>query len=87
MPGHAVEDDDSIIRSAFLNGGTGYHACGAVAMGPKETDAVDSRLRVRGVRNLRVVDVSVMPAMISGNLNGPAMAMAWRAAELIRDDA
>jgi choline dehydrogenase len=87
VPGHAVEDDDSIIRSAFLNGGTGYHACGAVAMGPNETDAVDSRLRVRGVRNLRVVDVSVMPAMVSGNLNGPAMAMAWRAAELIRDDA
>ncbi|MDR6639549.1 GMC family oxidoreductase [Paenarthrobacter nitroguajacolicus] len=87
VPGSAVEDDDSIIRSAFLNGGTGYHACGAVAMGPNETDAVDSRLRVRGVRNLRVVDVSVMPAMISGNLNGPAMAMAWRAAELIRDDA
>lgn len=87
VPGHAVEDDDSIIRSAFLNGGTGYHACGAVAMGPNETDAVDSRLRVRGVGNLRVVDVSVMPAMISGNLNGPAMAMAWRAAELIREDA
>ena len=87
VPGAAVEDDDSIIRSAFLNGGTGYHACGAVAMGPSETDAVDARLRVRGVRNLRVVDVSVMPAMISGNLNGPAMAMAWRAAELIREDA
>lgn len=87
VPGHAVEDDDSIIRSAFLNGGPGYHACGAVAMGPNETDAVDSRLRVRGVSNLRVVDVSVMPAMISGNLNGPAMAMAWRAAELIHEDA
>lgn len=85
VPGAAVEDDESIIRSGFVNGGTGYHACGAAAMGPDETDVVDARLRVRGVNRLRVVDVSVMPAMISGNLNAPAMAMAWRAAELILD--
>lgn len=86
QPGLAVEDDDSILAAAFLYGGTGYHACGAVAMGPEDSAPVDSRLRVRGVKNLRVVDVSVMPAMISGNLNAPAMAMAWRAAELIRED-
>ena len=86
QPGEVVEDDDDILNSAFLYGGTGYHASGAVAMGPDETDRIDSQLRVRGVNNLRVVDVSVMPAMISGNLNAPAMAMAWRAAEMILNE-
>ena len=53
------------------------------AMGPANDDVVDPSLLVRGVHNLRVVDCSVMPTMVSGNLNGPAMAMAWRAADLI----
>jgi choline dehydrogenase-like flavoprotein len=42
---------------------------------------------VRGVRNLRVVDASVLPTMVSGNLNGPVSALAWRAADFILDDA
>lgn len=86
MPGRLVEDDESILRSAFLNGGTGYHASGACSMGPDETDVIDSRLRVRGVQGLRVVDVSILPTMVSGNLNGPMMAMAWRASEMILQD-
>jgi choline dehydrogenase-like flavoprotein len=87
MPGVLVQDDEALLNSGFLNGGTGYHASGACAMGPNETDAIDSRLRVRGVQNLRVVDVSILPAMVAGNLNGPMMAMAWRAADMIREDA
>jgi choline dehydrogenase len=55
-------------------------------MGPGEDDVVDSELKVRGIEHLRVVDCSVMPTMVAGNLNGPIMAMAWRAAELIRRD-
>lgn len=86
QPGAVVESDEAILDSAFLYGGTGYHACGAVSMGADDASPVDAKLRVRGVKNLRVVDVSVMPAMVSGNLNAPAMAMAWRAAEMIRDE-
>jgi choline dehydrogenase len=86
QPGLAVEDDESILRAAFLTGTTGSHASGAVAMGPTDDYPLDSRLRVRGVDGLRVVDVSIMPTMVAGNLNGPMMAMAYRAAELIRDD-
>ena len=52
-------------------------------MGPNDDDVVDSELRVRGADNLRVVDCSVMPTMVAGNLNGPVMAMAWRAADFI----
>jgi len=47
----------------------------------------DPRLRVRGVAGLRIVDCSVMPAIPSGNTNGPVMALAWRAADLILEDA
>jgi choline dehydrogenase-like flavoprotein len=87
IPGKPLQDDEGILNSGFLNGGTGYHASGACAMGPREDDVLDARLRVRGVDNLRVVDVSIMPAMTTGNLNGPMMAMAWRAAEMILEDA
>ena len=55
-------------------------------MGPDEQAVLDGRLRVRGVAGLRVVDCSVMPTMVAGNLNGPIMAMAWRAADFIRED-
>mgnify|MGYP003582470710 FL=1 len=55
-------------------------------MGRDEQSVVDERLRVRGTSGLRVVDCSVMPALISGNTNAPAMATGWRAAELILDD-
>jgi choline dehydrogenase-like flavoprotein len=54
-------------------------------MGPSDDDVVDSKLRVRGIDGLRVVDCSVMPIMVAGNLNGPMMAMAWRTADFILD--
>jgi choline dehydrogenase-like flavoprotein len=52
-------------------------------MGRDEGSVVDERLRVRGVEGLRVVDCSVMPGLVSGNTNAPAMALAWRAADLM----
>lgn len=45
-------------------------------MGPKSTDALDHRLKVRGVDGLRAVDVSILPSMVPGNINAPIMAMA-----------
>lgn len=83
QPGLGVDTDQAIIDAALNAGYCGYHAVGTCAMGPTDADVVDPTLRVRGVRNLRVVDCSVLPRMVSGNLNGPAMAMAWRAADLI----
>jgi choline dehydrogenase-like flavoprotein len=58
---------------------------GTCRMGPSDDDVVDDRLRLRGVESLRIVDCSIMPTMISGNLNGPIMAIAWRAADTILD--
>ena len=70
---------------ALEQGYCGYHAVGTCAMGPDEVDVVDPQLRVRGVYGLRVMDCSVLPTMVSGNLNGPMMAMARVAADVIRN--
>lgn len=85
-PGDQVQTDQEIIDSGLRTGGSGYHAIGTAAMGPEEDDVVDSRLRVRGVAGLRVVDASILPTMVSGNLNAPVMALAWRAADHILDE-
>lgn len=86
VPGPLIQGDEGVLAHAAMFGGPGYHASGAVKMGPNDTDPVDAKCRVRGVDKLRVVDVSIMPSMVAGNLNAPMMAMAWRAAELIKAD-
>ena len=57
-------------------------------MGPATTDAVvDARLKVHGLDGLRVADASVMPFVVSGNLNAPSMMIGQRASEIILADA
>jgi len=85
MPGHRVESDDEIIEAAW-KGENGYHATGTCRMGSDGDAVVDPRLKVRGIAGLRVVDCSVMPTQVSSGVNGPAMALAWRAAGLILQD-
>ncbi|MDI2027649.1 FAD-dependent oxidoreductase [Saccharopolyspora sp. TS4A08] len=85
LPGTDVVDEDEIADAALNRGHCGYHAMGTCAMGPADADVLDPRMRVRGVSGLRVVDSSSLPAMVSGNLNAPVMATAWRAAEFVLD--
>ena len=61
-----------------------YHPVGTCAMGPGPRAVVDAALRVHGIEGLRVVDASVMPAIIRGHTNAPAMMIAEKAADLIR---
>jgi choline dehydrogenase-like flavoprotein len=85
-PTHSLETDDEILDAFRQLGQAGYHACGTCRMGAFNDAVLDSRLRVKGITGLRVVDGSIFPAMVSANTNGPIMAAAWRAAELILED-
>lgn len=86
-PGSALGDsDDEIIRWALANLSSGLHGTGTCRIGPGDDGVVDARLSVHGVEGLRVADCSIMPTAISGNTNGPAMAVGYRAAELILEE-
>lgn len=88
MPGEHIQDDDAIAAELAKMVEGGLHGVGTCAMGADPANSVtDARCRVHGVDALRVVDCSIMPTPISGNTNGPAMAVAERAAELILEDA
>jgi 4-pyridoxate dehydrogenase len=63
-----------------------HHPVGTCAMGSGPNAVVDPRLRVRGIDRLRVVDASVMPDLITGQINSPVTMIAERAADFIRDD-
>ena len=71
--------DDAIRRHAR----TIFHPSGTCRMGADENSVVDTELRVRGVKNLRVADCSIMPAITSGNTNAPTMMIADRCADFL----
>ena len=76
---------DEQIRSVIrAHADTIYHPVGTCAMGGDEYAVLDPSLRVRGIEQLRVVDASVMPSIVSGNTNAPTIMIAERAADLIR---
>ncbi|XP_045465785.1 glucose dehydrogenase [FAD, quinone]-like [Harmonia axyridis] len=86
--GHEFKSDD-YWRCYIQNIGTTiYHPTSTCSMGHKDQDeaVVDPRLRVRGVKNLRVVDASIMPSIVSGNTNGPCMMIGQRGSEMIIED-
>lgn len=83
-PGPAYESDDELLEASFIFGTSGYHVAGTCRMGSDPGAVLDPQLRVRGIDGLRVVDTSIMPELVSGNTNAPAMAIGWRASELIR---
>jgi choline dehydrogenase-like flavoprotein len=83
-PGAQVQSDDEIVAAFLRFGSTAYHVCGTVRMGIDADAPLDPQLRFRGLENLRVADTSIMPTLISGNTNAPAMVIGLRAAQLIR---
>ena len=84
-PGEDVRSDDELLEAARHWGNTTFHVMGTCRMGPPSdpTAVVDDRLRVHGLDALRVIDASVMPAMISANLNAATMMIAEKGADLV----
>ncbi|MEO8723898.1 MAG: GMC family oxidoreductase N-terminal domain-containing protein, partial [Sphingobium sp.] len=82
-----AQTDEEILGLYAQYGHSGFHTVGTAGMGPGAEDVVDDHLRVRGVDGLRVVDCSVFQQVPSGNTNAPAMALGWRASEIILEDA
>jgi choline dehydrogenase len=83
-PGPEAQSDaalDDFIRRKVESA---YHPCGTCRMGTDPLAVVDPDCRVIGVKNLRVVDASIMPQATAGDLNGPTIMLAERAADIIR---
>ena len=77
-------DTDSELDEFIRNrGDTAYHPCGTCKMGKDTTSVVDEQLQVYGVEKLRVVDASIMPKIITGNLNASTVMIAEKAADYI----
>ena len=86
-PGDHIQTDDELLQIARERGTTTFHVMGSCRMGPSSdaTSVVDEKLRVRGIDNLRVVDASIMPTMLSANLNAGAMMIGEKGADMILD--
>jgi choline dehydrogenase len=83
-PGIEVQTDAEIDAFVREHAETAYHPCGSCAMGVGEMAVVDAEGRVHGLQGVRVIDASIMPEVVTGNLNAPTIMIAEKISDLIR---
>jgi choline dehydrogenase len=81
-----MNDNDATLHWARDNTASIYHPTGTCKMGQSGDAVVDARLRVHGIHGLRVADCSIMPEIVSGNTNAPAIMIGEKASQLIIED-
>ena len=88
-PGAHLDSDEELVKAAGELGTTIFHPVGTCKMGPAEdaSAVVDARLRVHGIKGLRIADASIMPTITSGNTNSPTVMIGEKAAAMILEDA
>jgi choline dehydrogenase len=87
-PGPEAQSDEQILAFIRKKSETIYHPVGTCKMGDISDvmTVVDSELKVKGIKGLRVVDASVMPTLVGGNTNAPTIMIAERCADLIKQE-
>jgi choline dehydrogenase len=83
-PGPDAESDDALDEFAREKGESAYHPSCTCKMGTDEYSVVDAQGKLHGITGLRVVDASIMPNIVNGNLNAPVIMMAEKLADTIR---
>jgi choline dehydrogenase len=86
-PGPKVESEADCLELARQKGSTVFHPTSTCRMGSDMTAVVDERLRVHGVQGLRVADASIMPTVVSGNINAACVMIGEKASDMILQDA
>uniref|UniRef100_A0A2A3K012 Choline dehydrogenase n=2 Tax=Alloyangia mangrovi TaxID=1779329 RepID=A0A2A3K012_9RHOB len=83
MPGIQHRSDEEIFAFLQKEAGTNYHPCCTCRMGTGDMAVTDAQARVHGIENMRVVDASIMPDIVSGNLNAPVIMMGERVSDMM----
>lgn len=81
-----MEDYEGTLDWARNNTASIYHPTGTCKMGTGKDAVVDARLKVHGIEGLRVADCSIMPEIVSGNTNAPAIMIGEKASDLVLQD-
>ncbi|MDA9594818.1 GMC oxidoreductase, partial [Candidatus Pelagibacter sp.] len=82
-PGISINNDEELVRAGSDYTQTIFHPVGTCKMGQDDMAVVDEKLRVKGIKNLRVIDASIMPNITSGNTNAPTIMIAEKGADMI----
>lgn len=86
LPGPQVSSDAELLDFARNYGTTVFHPTSTCRMGPDDRAVVDERLRVKGFGGLRIADCSIMPTLVSGNTNAPAIMIGEKCADMVLAD-
>jgi choline dehydrogenase len=87
LPGPSIQSEEELIEDFRKRSGTVYHPVSTCRMGPDAAGAVvDPRLKVHGVEGLRIIDASIFPSVVSGNINAAAIMTGWKGAEMALEE-